>query len=116
MSAAEVQEESMPLESWIHVTEEQILERRQRIGSVATGLRRGVRARILSPGVLIASVGLGMLLERRNRNRQWMLTSVLMAARIGSSLVSSMSSWQTAGSPTAATGDARSSRPGDGQY
>ena len=67
MIAVDVRQGSRPLEHRIHVTEAQLLERRERIGTVATGLRRDVRARIVSPGVLVAFFGLGVFLERRNR-------------------------------------------------
>lgn len=40
--AVAVREGKMPLQSWIDAIEEQILERRQRIGTVATGLRRDI--------------------------------------------------------------------------
>ncbi len=101
MSAVEVRAGSMPLENRIHATEERLLERRQRIGTVATGLRRDVRARMVSPGVLAASFGLGVLLERTNRRRTWSLTRLLMAARLGRSLVTSVSSWRRAGGQAA---------------
>jgi hypothetical protein len=93
----EAAEAPPPLHLRIHVVEQRLLERRQRIGRVAASFGPKVRARMGSPEMLIAAVGFGVFLHRSRRlnrvRRAWSLVTVLNAAYASSSVVTTLSSW-----------------------
>ncbi len=63
----------------IHL-EEQLVQRRRRIRTLATGIKRRVTGRMVSPGVLIAAVGVGVALEQSSRDKGWSPAIVFDAA------------------------------------
>lgn len=93
MISAEAPEASIDLELRIHAVEQRLLERRQRIGRVASGIGQKVRVRTSSPGMLTAAVGFGVFLQRTRHRRTWSLLTLLNAAYMSSSLVMTLSSW-----------------------
>lgn len=84
---------SLPLDRRIHVLEQRLLERRQRIGAAAAGIGRGLRARMSTPAMLTVAVGFGVFLHRSREHRTGSMLTWLNAAYTTSSLVVSVSSW-----------------------
>jgi hypothetical protein len=88
---------SLPLHLRIHVVEQGLLERRQRIARVAASIGPKVRARMGSPQMLTAAVGFGVFLHRSTRQnrarRAWSLVTLLNAAHASRSLVMTLTSW-----------------------
>ena len=60
--------------------EQQLTQHRQKVRSLATGIKRKVTARMISPGMLVAAVGIGVALEQTSRHKGWSLATVLDAA------------------------------------
>jgi len=60
--------------------EKQLTQRRQRVGALVTGIKRKVTARMISPSMLVAAIGIGVALEQTSRHKGWSLATVLDAA------------------------------------
>jgi len=107
MSSAEAPEGSLPLALRIQAVERRILERRQRIGTVAARIGPDLRARMISPGMLTAAVGFGVFLQRTHRSgdRTWSLVTLLNAAYTSSSLVMNIASWVSPAPETTTSAD-----------
>lgn len=88
----------MPLAVQIEGLEQSLLERRRRISIRAAGIGPKVRGRMVSPGMLLAAAGLGVLLARSSRpGAGWSVLTALSAVATGSTLLknaaSLMSQW-----------------------
>ena len=76
--------------------EKQLLQRRQRVRALTTGIKRKVTARMIAPGTLVAAVGIGVALEQTSRAKGWSLATVLDAANESFRLLLSFKSSDTA--------------------
>jgi len=70
---------SPSLRSQVTRLQNQIVLRRQRMRSVAAGINQKINARMTSPGMLLAAVGVGVAVERTSRDRDGSLATVLDA-------------------------------------
>ena len=77
--------------------EQQLAQRRQRVRTLATGIKRKVTAQMISPGMLAAAVGIGVALEQTSRHKGWSLVTLLDAANESFRLLLSFKSSDTAG-------------------
>lgn len=77
----------------IDTLENQILARHQRIGTVVTDIGQKVRAKAVSPGALLAAVGLGVVVEQGRRSRGSSLANTLNAVNVYSAALVALSSW-----------------------
>lgn len=106
MSVAKDSVVALPLAVRIDGLEKSLLERRRRISTGAMGIGPKLRARLTSPGMLLAAVGLGVVLGRGVRQHGgWSLLTVLNAASTGSRLL--MNAMSSPKQPQASTNESR---------
>jgi len=106
MSDAKDSAVTLPLAVRIDDLEKSLLERRQRISTGALGIGPKIQARITSPGMLLAAVGLGVVLGRVGRQHGgWSLLTVLNAVSTGSRLL--MNAVSSPKQPQAPTNESR---------
>lgn len=105
MISAGDREQSTPLDLRIYVVEQRLTEGRRRIGNVVEGIRQRARTRAISPGMLTAAFGFGVLLQRSRDHRTLSLMTLLNAAYTSSSLVVTVSSWLSPASRAPAGGE-----------
>ena len=111
MTSAETAEGSPRLDLQIRSVEQQILERRQRMGAIARRLGRNVRARMVAPEMLTVAVGLGVYLQHRGaRHPGGSIATLVNSVYASRSLVMTLSSWIK--SPAVASDDVTAPRPG----
>jgi hypothetical protein len=75
----------------IDIVARRLAERRLRVAADAARLRQTFRRRLVSPGMLLAAVGVGIALEQSKRRRQWSLLSALNAFNAGATLLATIS-------------------------
>lgn len=68
--------------------EMQLLERRHLVGAVISGIRQKIATQMVSPGMLLAAVGIGVAVEQTTRHRGWLLKDVLEASNVWLALMS----------------------------
>lgn len=112
MTSDRISERSLPLALQVRAVEQRLVERRHRIRRVAARIGPGLRARTISPGMLAAAVGFGVLLHRTADHRTWSLVTLLNAAYTSSSLVTTLSSWVNPGPGTRVDADSQGSQGG----
>lgn len=106
MSAAKDSIDALPLAVRIDGLEKCLHERRRRISAGARGIGPKIQARITSPGMLLAAVGLGMVLGRGSRQHGgWSMMTVLNAVSTSCTLLMNAASFQK--QPRASTSEAR---------
>ena len=110
MTSANPSAGSLPLDLRIHLVEQRLLARRQRIGSVAARIGQRMRARMSSLGMLTAAVGFGVFLHRSREHRTRSMLTWLNAACTTSSLVVTVSSWLSPAPQATPRGDVHRSR------
>lgn len=97
---------ALPLAARIDSLEKGLLERRRRISTGARGIGPKIRARITSPGMLLAAVGLGVVLQRAGRQHGgWSVMTVLNAVSTVSTLL--MNAMSSPNQPQASTNETR---------
>jgi hypothetical protein len=72
--------------------ERQLVLRRQRVRNIAAGIGRKTADRMVSPGVLLLAVGVGVALEQSSHRSGWSLPNLLDAADAGLRLLLTFSS------------------------
>jgi ribose 5-phosphate isomerase RpiB len=97
MIGADKSEDSRSLAHQVSDLEQQLTQRRQRVRSLARGIKRKVTAQMISPGMLVAAVGIGVALEQTSHHKGWSLATVLDAANESFRLLLSFKSSDTAG-------------------
>jgi len=106
MSVAKDPVDALPLAVRIDALEKSLLERRQRISTGAKGIGPKIRARMASPGILLAAVGLGVALGRGRRQLgAWSWMTVLNAFSTGGTLL--MNALSSPKQPQASTSETR---------
>lgn len=106
MSVAKDPVDALPLAVRIDVLEKSLLERRRGISARAKGIGPKIRARMTSPGILLAAVGLGVALGRGRRQLgAWSWMTVLNAVSTGGTLL--MNAMSSPKQPPAPTGETR---------
>ena len=73
MIGADKSEDSRSLAHQVSDLEQQLTQRRQRVRSLARGIKRKVTAQMISPGMLVAAVGIGVALEQTSHHKGWSL-------------------------------------------
>ncbi len=94
---ADMTEDSRSLAHQVIDLEQQLTQRRQRVRSLARGIKRKVTAQMISPGMLVAAVGIGVALEQTSHHKGWSLATVLDAANESFRLLLSFKSSDVAG-------------------
>jgi hypothetical protein len=92
MTTRNVSNDGKPLPVRIALAERRLLERRRRIGSVTLGIRQKLRARLVSPGLLLAA-GFGVALERSTHRKGLPLVAVLSVVGTYGRLLALVWSW-----------------------
>lgn len=72
--------------------ERQLVLRRQRLRNIAARISRKTASRMVSPGVLMVAVGVGVALEQIGHRRGWSLPNALDATNAGLRLLLTFSS------------------------
>lgn len=72
--------------------EQRLILQRQGVRNILAGMQRKMAARMSSPRMLLAAVGIGVALEHASRHRGWSLASVLDATNACFRLLLSFSS------------------------
>jgi hypothetical protein len=72
--------------------EQRLILQRQGVRNILAGMQRKMAARMSSPRMLLAAVGIGVALEHTSRHRGWSLASVLDASNACFRLLLSFSS------------------------
>jgi hypothetical protein len=92
MSGAREVVHSQSLRQQVAGLERQLILRRQRLRNVAAGISRKTASRMVSPGVLLVAVGVGVALEQIGHRRGWSLPNALDATNAGLRLLLTFSS------------------------
>ena len=93
MTGVRVQRGSSSLRNQVAGLEKQLMQRRQRVHARAAGANRKVAARLTSPGMLLAAVGVGMAVEQASHHRAWSLATVFEAANAFTGLLYTLTSF-----------------------
>lgn len=91
MSRAREEFHSRSLRRQVAGLEQQLVLRRQRLRDAAAGIRRKTATRMVSPGVLLAAVAVGVALEQSSHRRDWSLPNALDATNAGLRLLLTLS-------------------------
>lgn len=92
MSRAQKVVHSQSLRRQVAELEQRLVLRRQRLRNVAAGISRKTASRMVSPGVLLVAVGVGVALEQSSHRRGWSVPNVLDATNAGLQLLLTFSS------------------------
>lgn len=92
MSRAQKVVHSQSLRRQVAELEQRLVLRRQRLRNVAAGISRKAASRMVSPGVLLVAVGVGVALEQSSHRRGWSVPNVLDATNAGLQLLLTFSS------------------------
>jgi hypothetical protein len=92
MSRAREVVHSRSLRQQVAGLERQLVLRRQRLRNVAARIGRKTASRMVSPGVLLLAVGVGVALEQSSHRRGWSLPNLLDATDAGLRLLLTFSS------------------------
>ena len=80
----------MPLHVQIDTIEHSLQTHRGQIGADVRGLGRKFRARLTSPGTLLAAVAVGVVVEQGIRRRTWSLVSLFQGLSVANSLFATL--------------------------
>ena len=92
MSRAREESHSRSLRQQVAGLERQLVRRRQRLRNVAARISRKTASRMVSPGMLLVAVGVGVALEQSGHRRGWSLPNLLDATNAGLQLLLTFSS------------------------
>lgn len=92
MSRARAVFHSRSLRRQVAGLERQLAQRRQRLRTIAAGIRQKTTSRMVTPGALLVAVGVGVALEQSGQRRDWSLPNLLDATNAGLRLLLTFSS------------------------
>jgi hypothetical protein len=72
--------------------EEQLVRRRQSVRQQVAGIRQKVAGNLITPGVLITAVGIGVTLEQSQNQKFWSVAALLNALNASLGLLQSFKS------------------------